>query len=342
MNQKRMMTATQATLLGLVLAIAPLTALYAHGGHGGSAQTQKHNNDRAIAAQVYGGVHQETGDVTLSFYGNIAFEIVSPRGVEVFVDPWRNDITGMFPPWYAMDLPIQRTDIALVTHAHFDHDGVDRLHADMVMERMAGVFRLADVKITGIAEKHVCETQSDVEYRKLVKSLIDEDPCPPNETLQWDNSLYVVETGGLRILHWGDNRQNPPEHVWKMIGDVDIAILAVSDEGHILSQDWADKIMKKVKANITIPGHYAVKGVNIPGAYGLEAADEWVKRHPHTMLDSATITLTKEQVQKYDQHVFYFKDHVAFSTGGGASVPPTVQPALPEPARAWERFAPKQ
>ncbi len=327
---------------GVLLASLAVTLVHAHGGHGGSAQLQKHNNDRAIAAQVYGGLHEDTGKVTITFYGNIAFEITSPRGVEVFIDPWRNDITGMFPPWYMMDMPIQRTDVGLVTHAHFDHDGVDRLHADMIMERMAGVFRLADVKVTGIAEKHVCETQSDVEYRKLVKSLIDEDPCPPNETLQWDNSLYVVETGGLRILHWGDNRQNPPEHVWKMIGDIDIAILAVSDEGHILSQDWADKIMKKVKANIVIPGHYYVKGVNIPGAYGLEAADEWVKRHPHTLLDSPTITLTKDEVQKYDQHVFYFKDHVAFPTGGGPVVPPKVQPPLPEPARAWERFAPKQ
>ncbi len=317
-------------------------AVHAHGGHGGSAQLQKHNNDRAIAAQVYGGLHEDRGKVTIAFYGNIAFEITSPRGVQVFIDPWRNDITGMYPPWYMRDMPVQRTDIGLVTHAHFDHDAIDRLHADMVMERMAGVFRLADVKITGIAEKHVCETQSDIEYRKLVKSLIDEDPCPPNETLQWDNSLYVVETGGLRILHWGDNRQNPPEHVWKMIGDIDVAILAVSDEGHILSQDWADEVMKKTKANIVIPGHYYVEGVNIPGAYGLLAADEWVKRHPHTLLDSHTITLTKDEVGQFDQHVFYFKDHVAFETGGDPATPPSVQPPLPEPARAWERFAPKQ
>lgn len=330
------------TSLAVVLVATNGTAVGAHGVHGGSAQLQPHNNDRAIAAQVYGGLHEDSGRVTITFYGNIAFEITSPRGVEVFIDPWRNDITGMYPPWYMRDMPIQRTDIGLVTHAHFDHDGVDRLHADMVMERMAGVFRLADVKITGIAEKHVCETQSDIEYRKLVKTLIDEDPCPPNETLQWDNSLYVVETGGMRILHWGDNRQNPPEHVWEMIGDIDIAILAVSDEGHILSQDWADTVMKKMKANIVIPGHYYVEGVNIPGAYGLLPADEWVERHPHTLLDSHTITLTVDEVRNFDQHVFYFKDHVAFETGGGPVVPPVEQPPLPEPARAWERFAPRE
>ncbi|MGR8918565.1 MAG: MBL fold metallo-hydrolase [Gammaproteobacteria bacterium] len=328
----------------LLLAACLLAAdALAHGGHGGSAQLQKHNNDRTIAAQVYGGLHEDSGEVKITFYGNIAFEVVSPRGVKVFLDPWRNDITGMYPPWYIRDMPITRTDIGLVTHAHFDHDGVDRLHADMVLERMAGTFRLADVRVLGIADKHVCETQGEFEYRQLVINFIDEDPCPPDETLQWDNSLYVVETGGLRILHWGDNRQNPPERVWQMIGDVDIAILAVSDDGHILSQDWADVVMKKARANIVIPGHYYVEGVNIPDAYGLKSAAEWVKRHPHTLLDGPSITLTPDEVRKYDGHVMYFGDHVAFPTGGKLPYnEPGKLPEVPEPVRAWERFAPDQ
>jgi L-ascorbate metabolism protein UlaG (beta-lactamase superfamily) len=312
---------------------------WAHGAHGGSAQLQTHNNDRAIAAQVYGGLHADAGEIRITFYGNIAFEIESPRGVKVFVDPWRNDITGMYPPWYVRDMPIVRTDIGLVTHAHFDHDAVDRLAADMVMERMAGVFKLADVRITGIAEKHVCETQGDVPYRAAVKAMIDQDPCPPNETLQWDNSLYVIETGGLRILHWGDNRQNPPDHVWDMVGDIDVAILAVSDDGHILNKHWADVVMKKSKANIVIPGHYFVQGINIPGAYGLKSALEWTKQHPHTLLDGPTLSLTPAEVRKYDQHVMYFGDHVAIDGGakfeGGGALP-----EVPPPDRAWERFAP--
>jgi len=167
-----------------LLATAVLTASVlgdfasAHGGHGGSAQLQKHNNDRAIAAQTYGGLHQDKGVVTISFYGSMAFEIVSPRGVKMFIDPWRNDITGMFPPWYVRDMPIVRTDIAMVSHAHFDHDGVDRLRADMVLERMAGIFKLADVRVTGIADKHVCEAQGEFIFRELVINFIDQVRIP--------------------------------------------------------------------------------------------------------------------------------------------------------------------
>ena len=42
----------------------------------------------------------------------------------------------------------------------------------------------------------MCETQGKYPYRGLVKGLINKDPCPPNETMQWDNVLYVMEQVG--------------------------------------------------------------------------------------------------------------------------------------------------
>ena len=92
-------------IAGIALVVISAGA-QAHGGHGGSAQLQRHNNDRAIAAQVYGGLHRDTGEVTIRFHGNIAFEIVSPRGAKIFIDPWRNALPGMSPHWYTRDMPI--------------------------------------------------------------------------------------------------------------------------------------------------------------------------------------------------------------------------------------------
>lgn len=247
----------------------------------------------------------------------------------------------MFPPWYVRDMPVIRTDIGLVTHAHFDHDATERLLADMVFERMAGQFSLGDIKIIGIADKHVCETQGDFPYRTGVKQLLGEDPCPPNEALQWDNSLYVIETGGLRILHWGDNRQNPPDWVWEKIGVVDVAIIAVSDDGHILNPQWADVVMAKTQAKIVIPSHYFVKGVNIPGPFGLNSALQWTTSHEHTLLDSGTLTLSAAKVAKYKQHVMCFGDHVAFESEMKLPPNPATLPEVPAADRAYERFAPR-
>ncbi|MBK6660439.1 MAG: hypothetical protein IPG43_20910 [Proteobacteria bacterium] len=81
-------------------------SVVAHGTHGGTAQLDKYNNDRTIAIQVYGGTRKDAGKVTLSYYGNMAVQIESPKGVKVFVDPWRNDIVGMYPPWYMREMPM--------------------------------------------------------------------------------------------------------------------------------------------------------------------------------------------------------------------------------------------
>jgi len=204
---------------------------------------------------------------------------------------------------------------------------------------MAGTFELGDVKIRGIAEKHMCEAQGKYPFRSAVIAAIDKDPCPPDESMQWNNSLYVIETGGLRILHWGDNRQNPPDNIWDMVGPIDVAFLAVSDDGHILSPKWADVVMKKIGAKIIIPSHYYMHGIGVPNAGGLEPALEWTKKHAHTLLDGHTLVLTPEKVGKYNQHVMYFGDHVPFAVTGTPPEPQKEIPPVPEPAKAWERFA---
>ena len=39
------------------------------------------NNDRIMAAQKYGGVRKSTGEVTVTYYGHMAFKITSIRAV---------------------------------------------------------------------------------------------------------------------------------------------------------------------------------------------------------------------------------------------------------------------
>jgi L-ascorbate metabolism protein UlaG (beta-lactamase superfamily) len=332
----------------LVLSTAPvavlclLTALVTSASAYEGSQSQESNNDRVMAIQRYGGVRQDTGEVTFTYYGNMAFKITSPRGVEIFIDPWRNDVTGMYPYWFVMQMPRVTADLALITHSHFDHDAMDRLDTSMILDRMAGEYTLGDVKITGIAEKHVCETQGKYPYRGLVKGLINKDPCPPNETMQWDNVLYVIETGGMRILHWGDNRQNPPDDTWERVGKIDVAILAISDDGHIVSQKWGDVIMNRIDAKVVIPSHYYIEGMHIPHHYGLESAEQWTGKHEHTNLDSPTLVLTPAKLATLHHHVMYFGNHVAFPLSGKAPAANVTEPPVPDPDKdGWKRFAPK-
>ena len=82
--------------------------------------------------------------------------------------------------------------------------------------------------------------------------------CPPTNFRHMDNNVYVIETGGMRFLMWGDNRPEPPQEVWDRIGSVDVVFVPVDGSRHILDYEQADSVVEKSGAKIAIPHHYLV------------------------------------------------------------------------------------
>jgi L-ascorbate metabolism protein UlaG (beta-lactamase superfamily) len=113
----------------------------------------------------------------------------------------------------------------------------------------------------------------------------------------------------LRIAIWGDNRQNPNEHVWEALTDIDVLVLPVDASQHILSYEQATDVVNRIKPHVVIPEHYLTKGASIT-LTTLGSAEEWVKQQAsHTMLDSATLALTPALVAEHDRHAMYFGDN---------------------------------
>lgn len=152
------------------------------------------NDNRLITIQKTGGDPARSGDVRIDFYGHNAFKITSPSGLTVLTDPWRNDSTGSYPKWFLTEFPPIRVDIVLSTHAHFDHDAVDRPQGLVVLQRLAGEFKLGDVRITGLADKHKCDPAVDSKADAAAGSPRRE-TCPPNNVIGFDNSIQIIETG---------------------------------------------------------------------------------------------------------------------------------------------------
>jgi hypothetical protein len=96
------------------------------------------NDNSLITVQETGGNSTRTGDVKIEFYGHDAFKITSPVGLTVLTDPWRNDSIGLYPKWFLNEFPAIQVDIVLSTHAHFDHDAVERPKGLVVLERLVG------------------------------------------------------------------------------------------------------------------------------------------------------------------------------------------------------------
>jgi L-ascorbate metabolism protein UlaG (beta-lactamase superfamily) len=266
------------------------------------------NDNSLITVQKDDEDPTRSGDVKIEFYGHDAFKITSPRGLTVLTDPWRNDSSGLYPKWFLNEFPALRVDIVLSTHAHFDHDAVDRPNGLVVLERLVGQFKLGDIEVTGLADKHQC--QPDKADRTAADSQVAE-TCPPNNAIGFDNAIQIIETGGLRIAIWGDNRGVPDPFLDHYLKNVDVLILPIET---ILTRAEVDAIVRKYDPKAIIPSHYFLDGLTI-AVSGLESADGWVndqEKVHHTdvrRLDSAVLTLNAAQLKRSHHRIYYFGNH---------------------------------
>jgi len=269
------------------------------------------NDNSLITVQKKAGNPTRSGDVKIEFYGHDAFKVTSPAGLTVLTDPWRNDSTGVYPKWFLSEFPSIRVDVVLSTHAHFDHDAVERPKGLMVLERLVGQFKLGDVEITGLADKHKCEPTPADDLPDSASADLHAETCPPNNVMAFDNAIELIETGGLRIAIWGDNRAAPDPFLDHYLKNVDVLILPIES---VLTRAEVDAIVEKYNPKTVIPAHYYVTGLTTDVS-GLESADGWVnyqeKVHHADVrrLNSADLTLNAAELKGAHHRVYYFGNH---------------------------------
>ena len=270
------------------------------------------NHNRMIELQANPVSPATSGSVELAYFGASCFQITSPAGLTVMIDPWRNHPSGKWD-WYRGDLPEVEVDIVTSTHAHFDHDAVHVPDAHVVLDRPIGEYRFADVTITCIADKHcsVAPPGSVYDWPEMYLKTAGIDARPPNNPRQFDNTIIVVETGGLRIMHWGDNRPDPNPHVWDMLGRIDVALLPIDASMHILSYEQADELAGRLSAKIVVPHHYFIWDLVQRGST-LQPADAYVAARDHVKTDGGRYTIEPSAIADWSAKVVHFGDHVAF------------------------------
>ena len=273
---------------------------------------QKENNNKMIALQRRGPLPAGEA-VDLAYFGGSAFKITSPAGLSVMIDPWRNPPWGNWD-WYLYDFPSVEVDIGVSTHAHFDHDGLHALRANMLLDRPVGTFTFADVTITGIADKHVSDSSHNAyDWAEKTRLLTDMETRPPDNWRSFDNCMILVEVAGLRILHWGDNRPDPPDHVWDLLGTVDVALLPIDGSQHVLSYPQVEAVAARLRAKVIVPHHYYVWDVTTRGST-LLPPDDWVNaRQGSRWLGEGSVRLRRDEVLALSNAALCFGGHVGFA-----------------------------
>jgi L-ascorbate metabolism protein UlaG (beta-lactamase superfamily) len=294
--------------ISLVTSMASTCSAYPQESEPVAARLDAWNDNSLIDIQKNGGNPTRSGDVKFEFYGHDAFKIISPTGLTILTDPWRNDPTGLYPKWFLNEFPALRVDIVVSTHAHFDHDAVERPNALVVLERLVGQFELGDTEITGLADKHQCRSTPD---HNSDRTSTDIETCPPNNVIGFDNAIQIIATGGLRIAVWGDNRAVPDPFLDHYLKNVDVLILPVDT---VLTRSEVDAIVRKYDPKAIIPAHYFVEGLTT-AVSGLESADSWVNdqekihRADVRRLNRADVTLNPGELKGCHHRVYYFGNH---------------------------------
>ncbi|HJO38507.1 MAG: MBL fold metallo-hydrolase [Vicinamibacterales bacterium] len=107
------------------------------------------------------------------------------------------------------------------------------------------------------------------------------------------NTIWVVEAGGLRVAHLGDNVPLTGAMA-DAIGDVDVLLIPVDDQDHILTAAEVDLLRERLAPRVTVPMHYRLTSLSdLPASVG--PIDDWLSRQRNVRrLESHWATLSAE------------------------------------------------
>ena len=186
----------------------------------------------------------------LTYFGHCAFRFETPGGVTAVADPYRNQADRY---WFTRLFPEIHCDLGLITHAHFDHDAVDRLPEAASILRMPGKFSTGDLQIRGIGDFH----------------------SGASRLRDFPNVMFRLYAGGVSFLHIGDNRVEWPPEVASAVGDIDVLLVTVDDSNHLLTYEQVDSLVQRLQPKVVIPMHYAIPGLTASECE-LLPADGWL------------------------------------------------------------------
>ena len=172
----------------------------------------------------------EISRISSSSYGT-SFLVKSPAGVKVAMDP---------------SSVIENLKANVITVSHFHPDHMDYpFQQDMkakgapVFENSKADWQKGDVKISSVPAMH--------------------NPVPLKPEAP-SNTIFVVETAGLRIAHFGDLGQTDftPEQL-ASLGRIDVAFMQFenSNSALIATEGRAFRLMSKIKPRLIVPTHVA-------------------------------------------------------------------------------------
>jgi L-ascorbate metabolism protein UlaG (beta-lactamase superfamily) len=232
---------------------------------------------------------KKNGPVTIEYIAHACFRVTSPAGKQILLDPYASRV------WLGYDFPPNvRADAVLISHPHYDHDGGEAIKrpvlwtANTLVLRGPGTNRIGDVTVIGLAGKHADPWGKEFGQSNTIWLL--EIGGTSSESLQssgMDSGTPGTRPSnedrarGIRIVHLGDNGPLRDDAI-RQLGRVDVLMIPIDSQFHILKADEIAAIRKQVSPSILIPMHYRHDDLeSVPGKpEALGGIEGWAKGQP--------------------------------------------------------------
>jgi L-ascorbate metabolism protein UlaG (beta-lactamase superfamily) len=178
----------------------------------------------------------------VEWYGQSAFRLSNGERT-VVIDPF-DDLSPMAASGRRWEYPAiagVEADVLLVTHEHFDHNGIGAIGGDpAILRSTAGRLQSPIGEVLAVASEH------------------DE----AAGTQRGPNTLFAFTFGGWRVAHLGDLGQASlrPEQV-AALGTVDLLFVPVGG-GPTIGAQQATEIARTLGARVIVPMHYRTERID--------------------------------------------------------------------------------
>jgi len=162
----------------------------------------------------------------ITWYGHSCFRITERGQAAVVCDPYDSDEVGYQP------LKL-KADIVTISHEKSSHSYLKAIKGDPYVIQGPGEYEVGGVFITGLS--------TDMRKKR-----------DPEQAV---NTLYLIDFGGINIVHLGDMLQVPTQAEVESLGPVHIALVPVGGNGSLTAAK-ASEVISLFEPNIVIPMHY--------------------------------------------------------------------------------------
>ena len=230
---------------------------------------------------------EDSAEVCIEYIAHASFRI-SYKNTTLLLDPYADKI------WLGYNFPKGVVaDAIFSTHPHYDHDGGQfRGYTPYWKDKIpfyqdTGDYSIGDFEITGFKGKH-CD--------------------PYGKEFDQKNTIWKITVGDVTIAHLGDNGPLTEQN-YTDLGAVDILLIAIDSQYHILKKDELKTVLATIGAKVIVPMHYRIPELETLAdkPEDLGEIEPWLQGKQHVLrLAGNTYRFSKDAFDT-NTHIIVFK-----------------------------------